>query len=71
MGSSFFTALNNGLISAILSFLRTIVFQISCVLILPIFFDLNGIWISVVVAEALSALFSVVFICSFRKKYNY
>ena len=51
-GSSFFTALSNGLISALISFLRTLVFQIAAVLILPAFFGLDGIWWSIVLAEA-------------------
>lgn len=71
MGSSFFTALNNGLVSAILSFLRTIVFQIACVFLFPVFFGLDGIWFSVVAAELLSALVAVIFIFGLRKKYNY
>lgn len=71
MGSSFFTALNNGLVSAILSFLRTIVFQIACVFLFPVFFGLDGIWISVVAAEFLSALIAVIVIFGLRKKYNY
>jgi len=71
MGSSFFTALNNGLVSAILSFLRTIVFQIACVFLFPAFFGLDGIWISVVAAEFLSALIAVIVIFGLRKKYNY
>lgn len=69
--SSFFTALNNGLVSAIISFLRTLLFQISMIFILPIFWKLNGIWLSVFVAEILSLIVSIVFIVINRKKYNY
>ena len=70
-GSSFFTALNNGIISAIISFLRTLVFQIGAVLILPIFFEIDGIWLSIVVAEFIAAAVSVTFIIGKRKKYKY
>ena len=52
-GSSFFTALNNGLVSALVSFLRTLVFQIAAVLLLPLIWQIDGIWISIVVAEAM------------------
>lgn len=69
--SSFFTALNNGLISALISFGRTLVFQILSVLILPIFFDINGIWSSIVVAEVLALVLSAVCFIKFRKKYHY
>lgn len=70
-GSSFFTALNNGLISALISFLRTLVFQVAAVLILPVFFGIDGIWASIVVAEIVSAIFTIAFTFAFRKKYNY
>ena len=70
-GSSFFTALNDGLSSAILSFSRTIVFQISTLFILPIFFDLNGIWFSIVAAELLAFLLTLTFAVVKRKNYSY
>ena len=70
-GSSLFTALNNGLISAIISFLRTIVFQISSVLILPMLLGLDGIWVSVVVAELLAAIVTEIFVRVKKKQYNY
>ena len=70
-GSSFFTALNNGLISAIISFMRTLVFQVAAVLILPLILDISGIWFSVVVAEFLSFVVTLVFIIGQRKKYKY
>ena len=70
-GSSFFTALNNGLISAAISFLRTLVFQIAAVLILPLIFDIDGIWYSIVVAEVVSVIVTVIFIFAKRKKYGY
>lgn len=69
--SAFFTALNNGLVSALISFLRTLVFQIAFIFILPIFLELNGIWLAVVGAEILSLIVSIVFFITNRKKYNY
>ncbi len=70
-GSSFFTALNNGLISALISFLRTLVLQISAVLILPLILGIDGIWISIVVAEFMSMLITVTFIFKMKNKYHY
>lgn len=70
-GSSFFTALNNGAISALISFLRTLVFQISAVLILPMFWGSDGIFISVPVAEFLSCALTIIFLIAKRKKYQY
>ena len=70
-GSSLFTALNNGVISAIISFLRTLVFQILAVLLLPLLFGIDGIWFSVIAAELLSALVTVAFILAKKKQYNY
>lgn len=70
-GSSFFTALNNGVLSAILSVMRTVVFQILMVLVLPMIWDLDGIWVSTAVSECLAAILSLTFIAARRKKYNY
>lgn len=70
-GSSFFTALNNGLISAIISFLRTLVFQLGVVFILPIFFGINGIWLSVATAELLTLFVTTAFLIGQRHKYHY
>lgn len=70
-GSSFFTSLNNGLISALISFLRTVIFQASAVMILPIFLKLNGIWLSIVVAELMSFIITFTFLIMKRKKYQY
>ena len=70
-GSSFFTALNNGLISALISFIRTLVCQTAAVLLLPIWLELNGIWWSIVAAELVALLLTGVFIVAFRKKYHY
>ncbi len=70
-GSGFFTALNNGLISAVISFLRTVVFQVAAVLILPEFWQLDGIWWSMVVAEVLSFAVTVFCLIKNRNKYHY
>lgn len=70
-GSAFFTALNNGMVSAVISFARTLVFQIVCVLVLPIFLELNGIWISILVAEFLGILVTASLLIANRKKYSY
>ena len=69
--SSFFTALGNGLISAAISFLRTLVFQTASVLILPLIFDVDGIWYAITVAEVFATLISVIFLFAKRKKYHY
>ena len=70
-GSSYFTALNDGLTSALISFLRTLVFQIAAVLLFPIIFDINGIWFSIVAAEIMSVTVTMLFLISKRKKYGY
>lgn len=69
--SSFFTALNDGLISASISFLRTLVFQIAAVLILPLFWKVNGIWSSIVIAEVMAVIVSLLFLQIKQKKYQY
>jgi len=70
--SSFFTALNNGLISAVISFLRTIVFQCGSVILLPLLMQsIDGIWYSVVVAELLTFVVTLAFILAKRKRYGY
>ena len=70
-GSAFFTALNNGLVSAIISFLRTLVFQIICVFALPALFGTDGIWAANVAAELISVAVTVSFIVAMRKRYGY
>lgn len=70
-GSSFFTALNNGLISAVISFLRTLVFQLGVVFILPVFLGINGIWLSVATAELLTLFVTVTFLIRKRREYHY
>lgn len=70
-GSGFFTALNDGITSAIISFLRTLVFQIAAVMLLPLIWQTNGIWISIVVAELMAVAVSAFFLFLKRKKYRY
>ncbi len=70
-GSSFFTALNNGLASALISFLRTMVFQCAAVLILPVFLEVDGIWLAVAVAETLTLLVTLALLARYRKIYRY
>lgn len=69
--SSFYTALNNGIISATISFLRTLIFEVSMILILPIIWGLNGIWLAIVFAESLALIVSLTFLICTRKKYGY
>lgn len=69
--SSFFTALNNGVVSAAISFLRTLLFQIAMIFILPLIWSLNGIWLAVVFAEVLALIVSMAFLVTNRKKYQY
>ena len=69
--SSFFTALNNGFVSAAISFLRMFLFQIIMILLLPVIIGINGIWIAVTAAESLALVVSVVFVIINRKKYGY
>ena len=70
-GSSFFTALNNGLVSALISFLRTLVFQVAAVLLLPLLWGIDGVWLSIVAAELMAAVVTAVFLFALRKKYGY
>lgn len=72
-GSSFFTALNNGLISALISFLRTLVFQLAAIMILPLIWSppVDGIWYSIIIAEFISAVLTVVFLFAYKNKYKY
>ena len=70
-GSGFFTALNNGLISALISFLRTLLFQVGAVLVFPLFWELNGIWFSIVAAEIMAAVVTSLFLIGKRKQYQY
>ena len=70
-GSTFFTGLNNGLISALISFCRTLVFQLAAVFILPLIWQVDGIWASIVVAEFFSMVMTLSFIFLLRKRYGY
>lgn len=70
-GSGFFTALNDGLTSAIISFLRTLLFQIGAVLLLPLIWGIDGVWVSIVVADAMAVVVALVFLIAKRKKYGY
>ena len=70
-GSCFFTALNDGLTSAIISFLRTLVFQTSAVILLPLIWDLDGVWMSITVAELMAVMVTVAFMIGKKKKYKY
>lgn len=70
-GSGFFTALNDGVTSAVISFLRTMVFQIAAVLLLPIIWGIDGIWLSIIVAEFMAVVLSGIFLVVKRKKYMY
>lgn len=69
--SSFFTALNNGAVSAVISFLRTLIFQSTAVIVLPMIWELDGIWLSITVAEVFALIISVTFLAAKKKKYNY
>ena len=70
-GSSMFTALNNGIISAVISFARTLVCQIAAIVILPIFLGLDGIWFAIVVSEFIALILTSVCFVAFRKRYHY
>ena len=70
-GSSFFTALNDGLTSALISFLRTLVFQAATVLLFPLLWGLDGIWFSIVAAEVMAVAVTLFFLLKKRQKYGY
>lgn len=69
--SSFFTALNNGIVSAAISFLRTFIFKLSAVILLPLLWGINGIWLSELTAEIFAFIISLFFLVTMRKKYKY
>lgn len=69
--SGFFTALNDGVTSATISFLRTLVFEVAAVLILPEIWGINGVWYSIVAAELMAVIFSAIFLVIKRKRYHY
>lgn len=70
-GSGFFTALNDGLTSALISFLRTLVFQVAAVVLLPLKWGIDGVWISIVVAEFMAVILMFLFLWGKRNKYGY
>lgn len=70
-GSSFFTALGNGLVSALISFLRTLVFQAAAVLLFPLLWGIDGIWLSIVAAELMAAAVTFLFMVGMRARYHY
>lgn len=70
-GSGFFTALSDGLTSALISFLRSLVFECGCVLILPLFFGVRGVWFSIVAAECMAAVLTFAFLKKKQKRYGY
>ena len=70
-GSAFFTALNNGVVSAIIAFVRTIVFECGCVIVLPMIFGVDGIWMSIVVAEVMALFVCVWYFYRYRHVYHY
>ena len=69
--SAFFTALGDGITSALISFLRTLIFQVSAVLLLPLIWGLNGIWFSIVTAEIAAVIVAALLLSAKRKKYHY
>ena len=69
--SAFFTALNNGVLSAVISFVRTFIFEIGCVMLLPLIFGVDGIWYSIIVAEVAACILAVIILYKNRKKYRY
>lgn len=69
--SALFTSLGNGIVSAIIAFLRTLVFECGAVLLLPLILGIDGIWLSVTVGELAAAILSICFMVAFRKRYGY
>lgn len=69
--SAFFTALNNGAVSAAIAFMRTLVFQLIAILVLPVLFGIDGVWFAIVAAELSALIVSIIFFIAKRKKYKY
>lgn len=69
--SALFTALNNGVVSAIIAFMRTLVFECGAVILLPMIWGINGIWLSVSVGELAAAILAVGFLVALRKRYGF
>ena len=70
-GSAFFTALNNGLVSASISFIRSLIFQCGTILLMPVWWGLAGVWLAAVAADVLACAVTVSFFLLMRKKYRY
>lgn len=70
-GSAFFTALNNGKVSALVGFMRTLVFETSTVMLLPLVWGVDGVWSAIIVAEACALVLTVGFLVYLRKPYGY
>ncbi len=70
-GSSYFTALGNGLISALIAFIRTLVFQVAFVFLMPLIWGADGIWASLIGSEFVCSILVIVFLLGFEKKYGY
>lgn len=69
--SAFFTALNNGLVSAVAAFTRTLIFELGSIFILPVFLGLDGVWLAVDAADVLALIMSVILLAVFRRRYGY
>ena len=69
--SAFFTALNNGLVSAVAAFTRTLIFELGSIFILPVFLGLDGVWLAVDVADVLALIMSAILLTAVRHRYNY
>lgn len=69
--SAFFTGLNNGFVSALGATARSLVFELGCVFVVPMIFGIDGIWMSVNIAEFLSCIFSFTLLAIFRRRYGY
>ena len=69
--SCFFTALNDGAVSAVISFMRALVLPVACIIIMPMLWQLDGVWYSLVGSEVLGVFVSLYFLLAKRKKYHY
>lgn len=69
--SSFFTALNDGLVSGVLSFLRTLLFQVATILLLPMIWELDGVWLAIVASELIALFVTIFCFFRFKEKYHY
>ncbi|MBO7415643.1 MAG: MATE family efflux transporter [Bacteroidaceae bacterium] len=69
--SAFFTALNNGIVSAVAAFARTLIFELGSVFVLPLIWGLDGVWLAVDLADVLALIMSAILLAAFRKRYGY